>query len=431
LSLIIKNISILLGNDLKFINQGHIVIGRDGLIKYAGTNNNYDINQKNLVFDGEGLLACPGFINAHTHIGDSIGKDIGIDLDLELEQRIHPENGLKKRILKNSERSHLKIFMRASALAMMKRGVVAFADFREGEIEGIELLDEALLDLSIKCVILGRPEYYFNSDLLQLKQMQPLDSNMNYRYAKKELTLPADFSRRAASVLEVCDGFGLSGANENSDESLITFRKLVQAARKSKRNVILAIHAAESKKAVNFSISTTRRTEVERILLNLKPDFIVHMTNASEDDISKVTKQGIGIVVCPSSNALLRTGFPKVSKMLRLGCCVGIGTDNTMTNSPDMFREMEFLWKMSRIMDKEYLSARDVLKMATVNGGKILKINSGSIAPNMCADIIFFMKDHIDLAPMHDPYAAIVHRADINSISNIMINGKLIDGDDI
>lgn len=431
MSLIIKNISLLLGNDLKFINQGHIVIGKDGLIKYAGTNNNYDINQKDLVFDGEGLLACPGFINAHTHIGDSIGKDIGIDLDLELEQRIHPENGLKKRILKNSERGHLKIFMRASALAMMKRGIVAFADFREGEIEGIKLLDEALLDLSIKCVILGRPEYYFNSDLLKLKQMQALDFNMTYRYAKKEHTLPADFSRRAASVLELCDGFGLSGANENSDESLITFRKLVQAARKSKKNVILAIHAAESMKAVNFSISTTRRTEVERILLNLKPDFIVHMTNASEGDISKVSKQGIGIVVCPSSNALLRTGFPKVSKMLRLGCCVGIGTDNTMTNSPDMFREMEFLWKMSRIMDKEYLSARDVLKMATVNGGKILKINSGSIAPNMCADIIFFTKDHIDLAPMHDPYAAIVHRADMNSISNIMINGKLIDGDDI
>jgi cytosine/adenosine deaminase-related metal-dependent hydrolase len=431
LSLIIKNISILLGNDLKFICQGCIIIGKDGLIEYAGTKNNYDIDQKNQVFDGEGLLACPGFINAHTHIGDSIGKDIGIDLDLELDQRIHPENGLKKRILKNSERSHLKIFMRASALAMMKRGVVAFADFREGEIEGIELLEEALVGLSIKCVKLGRPEYYFNSDLLQLKQMQPLDSNMTYRSAKKDRTLPTDFSRRAASVLEVSDGFGLSGANENSDESLSTFRKLVQAARKSKRNIILAIHAAESKKAVNFSISTTRITEVERILLKLKPDFIVHMTNASEDDISKVTEQGIGIVVCPSSNALLRTGFPKVSKMLRLGCCVGIGTDNTMTNSPDMFREMEFLWKMSRLMDNEYLSARDVLKMATVNGGKILKINSGSIAPNMCADIIFFMKDHIDLAPMHDPYAAIVHRADMNSISNIMINGKLIDGDDI
>jgi cytosine/adenosine deaminase-related metal-dependent hydrolase len=206
---------------------------------------------------------------------------------------------------------------------------------------------------------------------------------------------------------------------------------LAQRARKSKRNVLLAIHAAESKKAVDLSISAMQRTEVERILINLKPDFIVHMTNATDEEISRVTKQGIGIVVCPSSNALLRTGFPRVANMLRLGCCVGIGTDNCMTNPPDIFREMEFLWKVSRMVDEDYLSAKDVLKMATVNGGKILKINSGSIAPSMCADIVFFMKDHIDLAPLHDPYSAIVHRADMNSISNVMINGKLVDGDGI
>jgi cytosine/adenosine deaminase-related metal-dependent hydrolase len=432
MSLIIKNISLLLGNDLEFINQGHLVIGKDGLITHAGTNNYYARNQSDQVFNGEGLLACPGFINAHTHIGDSFGKDIGIDLDLELEQRIHPEYGFKKRILKNSETGHLKSFMRATALAMMKRGIVAFADFREGEIEGIKLLDDALLDLSIKCIRLGRPECYFNSDLLQQQQQQQRDTNAAYRYLKRKRTLSVDFSRRASSILELCDGFGISGANENSDESLSKFRELVQAGKKkSKRNIILAIHAAESLKSVNFSISAMGETEVQRIRLILKPDFIVHMTNASDEDISNVAKHGIGIVVCPRSNALLRTGFPRVSEMLRLGCCVGIGTDNTMINSPDMFREMEFLWKMSKTLDKKYLSARDVLKMATVNGGKILKINSGSIAPNKCADIVFFMKDHIDLAPMHDPYAAIVHRADMDSISNVMINGTLIDGDDI
>jgi cytosine/adenosine deaminase-related metal-dependent hydrolase len=102
-----------------------------------------------------------------------------------------------------------------------------------------------------------------------------------------------------------------------------------------------------------------------------------------------------------------------------------------MINSADMFREMEFLWKMSKTIHRGPLSARDVLKMATINGGKILNINSGSIAPKMAADIIFFKKDHIDLAPLHDPYAAVVHRADIDSISSVMINGRLVDGDEI
>ena len=102
MSLIINNISLLLGNDLEFINCGYIVIGKDGLISQAGQGDfrNASINDK--VFDGEGLLACPGFVNAHTHIGDSIGKDIAIDMDLDLDQMIHPLHGLKKKILDNS-----------------------------------------------------------------------------------------------------------------------------------------------------------------------------------------------------------------------------------------------------------------------------------------------------------------------------------------
>jgi cytosine/adenosine deaminase-related metal-dependent hydrolase len=249
---------------------------------------------------------------------------------------------------------------------------------------------------------------------------------------KGKHSLPNDFINRASNILEFSDGFGISGANENTDESLTQFRSLVAVHKeKHKRNFLLAIHAAESQRSVQFSVTVMGKNEVMRILQHLKPNFIVHMTHSSDYDISEVARQGIGIVVCPRSNATLKTGFPNVPKMLKSGCCVGIGTDNIMINSPDLFREMEFLWKMSKTMFSEFLSAKDVLKMATSNGGKILKLNSGSISPNMWADIIFFRKDHIDLAPMHDPYAAIVHRADKDSISNVMINGRLVDGDDI
>jgi cytosine/adenosine deaminase-related metal-dependent hydrolase len=427
MSLILKNISLFSGNDLEFVDSGCIVIGKHGLVTHIGKRS-YDHNKENeRVFDGEGLLACPGFINAHTHIGDSFGKDIGIDLDLELEQRIHPKYGFKRRILNSSKRDHLMSFMRGTALSMMKRGITTFADFREGGIEGLKLLDDAISGLSIKCIRLGRPEYYFNLEAQKKQKNTKPNPTM-----KRKRSLTDDFAKRASNVLELSDGFGISGANENTDDSLVYFRKLAGTyKKKSKRNIMLAIHAAESQKSVEYSLSVMRKNEVQRILQFLKPDFVVHMTNVSDEDISNVAKQDIGIVVCPRSNAILRTGFPDVPKMLRSGCCIGIGTDNTMINSPDMFREMEFLWKMSKTMHNGFLSARDVLKMATTNGGKILNINSGSIAPNMAADIIFFKKDHIDLAPLHDPYAAVVHRADIDSISNVMINGRLIDGDEI
>lgn len=427
MSLILKNLSLFSGNDLEFVDSGCIVIGDHGQITRVGKKR-YDINKKNdRVFDGEGLLACPGFINAHTHIGDSFGKDIGIDLDLDLEQRIHPKYGFKKRILNNSKRDHLMSFMRGTALSMMKRGITAFADFREGEIEGLKLLDDALSGLSIKCIRLGRPEYYFNLDIRKKQENSLSNSTM-----EKRRSLSEDFIKRASNVLGFSDGFGLSGANENTDESLDYLRKLTAEYKKeSKRNIMVGIHAAESQSSVKFSLSLMHKNEVQRILRYLRPDFVVHMTNASDEDVSNIAKHGIGVVVCPRSNAILRTGFPDVPKMFRSGCCVGIGTDNVMINSADMFREMEFLWKMSKTIHRGPLSARDVLKMATINGGKILNINSGSIAPKMAADIIFFKKDHIDLAPLHDPYAAVVHRADIDSISSVMINGRLVDGDEI
>ena len=45
----------------------------------------------------KGLLVIPGFINAHTHIGDSIGKDV--TLDSSVDKKIHPVFGAKSKFL--------------------------------------------------------------------------------------------------------------------------------------------------------------------------------------------------------------------------------------------------------------------------------------------------------------------------------------------
>jgi cytosine/adenosine deaminase-related metal-dependent hydrolase len=101
-----------------------------------------------------------------------------------------------------------------------------------------------------------------------------------------------------------------------------------------------------------------------------------------------------------------------------------------MINSPDMFRELDYVWKVSRTLTDPPISAREILKMATVNGGKILDINSGAIMSGKSADIIFIDKNNLDISPMHDPYVSVIHRANANCILNVMINGKFVDGDE-
>ena len=44
------------------------------------------------------------------------------------------------------------------------------------------------------------------------------------------------------------------------------------------------------------------------------------------------------------------------------------------------------------------------------------------------ADCIFLDKHALDLEPMHNPHASIVHRASESAIKAVMIGGKIVHG---
>ena len=393
--MILKNISILYGNNLKFIEQTNVLI----------TNNTFQkIHSKikpakHKVVDCDGLLLIPGLINSHTHIGDSIAKDISLDKDPD--SKINPIFGIKQKILRETEPKKLIHFMRKTMKSMLKKGITTFVDFREGGLEGILLLQKALADLPIRAIILGRIEYYRSKS--QIKRNTPI---------------PLSYQGQIEQLVKNCNGIGISGSNENSDSSLKQF---------SKTKKIRAIHCAETKQSYFISKQLRKKTEPERCIL-LKPDFLIHMTYATKNDLKFVSKKIKGIVVCPRANASLAEGIPNVDQMLKAKCNVTIGTDNVMINSPDMFREMDFLWKVTMGIQKKRIDPKKILKMATVNAGKLLDKKIGCIKEGYLADGVFIKKDNLDLDPLQNPHASIVHRASENSIKAVMIEGEIIHG---
>jgi len=114
--------------------------------------------------------------------------------------------------------------------------------------------------------------------------------------------------------------------------------------------------------------------------------------------------------------------------MQKSGCNITIGTDNVMINSPDIFREMDYIWKVTMGMSQSRFDPKQILKMATVNAGKMLNQKIGCIKENYFADCLFINKNSLDLEPMHNVYASIVHRASENSINAVMIGGKIVNG---
>ena len=393
--LTIENASILLGPELEHIERGYIRID-SGVIVDAGPGKTGGSGKR---LDAGGFLVIPGFINAHTHVADSIGKDIAAGK--RLDARVHPVFGAKKAILEKSVPAHLQAFVKSSAISMLQKGITAFADFREGESEGVRLLKGAVAGLPIKCVALGRADHYCG------------DPSGNEG-------LPPQAVAKAGEVLKLADGLGISGANENTDAALAQYGEISAAAVVAGK--LVAIHAAESRESAEFSMQHTGKSEVERIMGHLKPDIVVHMTNAADTDILLVAGKA-GVVVCPRTNGVLGAGLPRVAEMVRRGCQIAIGTDNVMLNSPDMFRELDYLWKASHAAG-EFIEPRELVKMATVNAARMLGLDSGSIEAGRAADLVFINTRHADLYPMHDPYAAVVHRAGQDSIAAVMVNGR-------
>jgi cytosine/adenosine deaminase-related metal-dependent hydrolase len=238
-------------------------------------------------------IICPAFVNAHTHIGDSIAKEAG--RGLSLDELVAPPDGLKHRLLAEANRSELVESMRRSLQFMRAGGTGAFLEFREGGTEGVEVLFDAVDAVDIEPVVFGRED---------------------------------------TDVLEIADGFGASGAR---DDDFSAERTTTRQA-----NKLFGIHAGE------------RDSHDINPALDLDPDFVVHMVHPEPIHFERLDDKETPVVVCPRSNLVTNVGVPPVADLLER-TTVALGTDNVMLNSPSMFREMEFVAKLCDVSAPEVL----------------------------------------------------------------------------
>ncbi|MEF8800020.1 MAG: amidohydrolase family protein [Halolamina sp.] len=238
-------------------------------------------------------IILPAFVNAHTHIGDSTAKEAGGGLSLD--ELVTPPDGLKHRLLRAASREEKVEAMRRSVRFMESTGTAAFLDFREGGVEGVEAIRDALAGRNIDPVIFGR---------------------------------------ETAAAMHAADGFGASGARDSE------FGDLREAAREA--NKPFAIHTGE------------RDPHDITPAMDLDPAFLVHMVHPREQHLARLDEEETPVVVCPRSNLVTNVGVPPIRELADR-TNVALGTDNVMLNSPSMFREMEFAAKLADVSAEEVL----------------------------------------------------------------------------
>lgn len=156
--------------------------------------------------------------------------------------------------------------------------------------------------------------------------------------------------------------------------------------------------------------------------------WFAHAIHLNNDEIKRMADTGTGMTHCPSSNMRLGSGIAPIKEMMDAGVRVSIGVDGSASNDAgNMLLEIRNAMLISRLREeKHWLSARDVLWMATRGGASVLGRNDiGELSVGKQADIALFSMDSIEYAgAMSDPVAALVFTTRSSPVDHLIIHGE-------
>ncbi|MFH1100424.1 MAG: amidohydrolase family protein [Methanobacteriota archaeon] len=320
--------------------SGHLGFNEDGVIEQGkGSPPKPPIAQ--------GIIV-PGFINMHTHIGDSFIKKKHPVLPHTVEELVAPPNGLKHQLLHTATEEEIITGMQESLQVMKQSGTICFCDFREDGLQGLNQLSKTQsTQPTIKAVLLARPQ--------------------TLSYNAQELR----------AILEKSQGIGLSSI---SDWEYSELQKIAQET-KHHRHKLFAIHASE-----------TTRENID-LILDLHPDLLIHMIHATESDLERVKQENIPIVLCPRSNTYFGL-TPKYHLMKESGVTLLLGTDNAMITPPNILQELAYI----KDTTKEF-TLDELFNMITYTPRKVLNQDAYIQVPNLSST--FIVIERVTLKPIY------------------------------
>lgn len=200
-----------------------------------------------------------------------------------------------------------------------------------------------------------------------------------------------------------------------------------------KHEIPLGIHVSETAGEVQGSLEQYKKTPVKRLhdLGVTKAKCIyAHCVHVTDDDISLMAQDKVGATHNPESNMKLGAGGAPVTKLLKAGIHVGLGTDGAASNNDlNLFREMDIAAKLQKMLhaDNTAMTAIQSLRMATREGAKCLCLeHTGLIAEGYNADIISISLDAPSMQPLHSPVSQVVYASSGYDVEHTICHGKVL-----
>jgi 5-methylthioadenosine/S-adenosylhomocysteine deaminase len=400
--IIIKNGTILtLDSKNSIFENGFLSIRGDSISK-IGTGNPSSLPAQKIIDAGGGLI-LPGLVNCHTHAAMSLFRGLADDLPLM--------EWLNNYIFPVERKMDAEFVYTGTLLAlaeMILSGTTTFCDMYLFE----DQVASAARNAGVRCLV-GEVLYDFPSP-----NYGPVENGLAYTETliQKWQQDPLVSIAVEPHSLFTCSPKLLSASNELA----------------LKYNVPLIIHVAETVAEVSEIKEKYIKTPVQHLnsLGLLGPHLIAdHCVHLEDTDIKLLADHKVKVVHNPESNMKLASGIAPVPQMLSQGVTVGLGTDGCASNNNlDLFSEMDTAAKLHKVstLDPTVMDALSVLKMATINGARVLGLEdvTGSLEVGKKADVIVIDTHKPHLTPMYNAVSHLVYAARGNDVSHSIINGQ-------
>jgi 5-methylthioadenosine/S-adenosylhomocysteine deaminase len=358
------------------------------------------------LIDAKNSLVMPGLVNTHSHAAMTLFRGLADDLPLMnwLNDYIFP-----------AEAAHVNPEMvfwctKLAVAELIRSGTTTCADGYFYEAAAAE----AFLESGLRVVAAqGVIDFPAPGVADPAKNIATAADFIRAWQRKSDRITPAVF----AHAPYTCSAATLQGAKKLAREQGVPF----------------FIHVAETReewKQMQELHGTTPVRYLESLGVLDRDTVCVHCIWLDAEDIELLARSGAGVATCVSSNMKLGAGIAPVAEMAASGITVSLGTDSSASNNRlDLFHEMTLCAKLHKVHhhDPTVLPARQVLRMATINGAAVLGLTDriGSLAPGKCADIIIIDLQQPHLVPLYNP-DLLVYGANGSDVVSAIINGRLV-----
>ncbi|NLJ76685.1 MAG: amidohydrolase [Peptococcaceae bacterium] len=402
-SILIQGAAIItmVGHD-SIIEDGEIAISGDRIVSVGKRGSAPADFKAEKTINAAGMVAMPGFVNAHTHASMSLMRGYADDLPLMkwLNDRIWP---LEKKLQQEDFYWGAKL----SCLEMIKSGTIAFADMYFQMNEVARAVEESGMRACLSRGLIGD------------------DSNIDVAIDESVKFIEKWHGKADGRITTM---FGPHSAYTCPPDIL---RLVIEMA--ADYGVAVHIHVAEAAdevEKIKKEYNTTPVRHLDSLNLFHNPVLAAHCIYLDQEEIELLASNMVGVVHCPQCNMKLASGIAPVADLIKAGVDVALGTDGAASNNNlDMIEEMRtasFLQKVAT-RDAMALPAFETLKMATYNGAIAIGLGDlGLLEPGRLADLILVDLQRPHLYPRHDLVAHLVYSANAADVDTVIINGQIV-----